>query len=257
MDLSKRNLQGELMDDPLLDPRLHAEALLGLKRINQFTNSYHALWKSIRKLSATDGTPLRILDVACGGGDSLRAIARFAERAGVAVHVTGLDISSTAIDIARSECANLPFKTDWIVGDAIYAPLPEGQDVVFCSLFLHHLTNEQAVLLLQNMKRSARRMVLVADLVRSRLGYVMAYAGTRILSRSKIVHIDGPRSVEAAFTIEEMQELAQSAGMRTATIHPFWPERFLLAWEANTNLALNTVCNKAVLQGQTKVVYES
>src|SRR5438128_111546 len=50
-------------------------------------------------------------------------------------------------------------------------------------------------------------------------------------SRSEVVHVDGPRSVEGAYTPEEALELAKRAGLRGATVRRSWPCRFLLSWE--------------------------
>ncbi len=102
--------------------------------------------------------------------------------------------------------------------------------MVMCSLFLHHLDEEQARGLLQRMRQAARYLVLVNDLRRSLFGYALAYLGTRILSASHIVHVDGPLSVQAAFTIPEVRQLAKSAGMTEATVSRRWPCRFLLTW---------------------------
>src|SRR5438270_878835 len=96
--------------------------------------------------------------------------------------------------------------------DVLREPLPSGYDAVISSLFLHHLTEEQAVALLRRMG-AAGRIVLVNDLVRSRPGYLLAWLGTRLLSRSEVVHFDGQRSVEGAFTPVEARRLAEAAGL--------------------------------------------
>jgi 2-polyprenyl-3-methyl-5-hydroxy-6-metoxy-1,4-benzoquinol methylase len=114
--------------------------------------------------------------------------------------------------------------------DALGPPLPGGYDVVACSLFLHHLDEPDAVKLLARMAEATERLVLVNDLVRSRLGWMLAYFGTRLLTRSRIVHVDGPRSVEGAFTPAEALRLAKSAGLAGARVSRHWPERFMLRW---------------------------
>jgi 2-polyprenyl-3-methyl-5-hydroxy-6-metoxy-1,4-benzoquinol methylase len=106
----------------------------------------------------------------------------------------------------------------------------EGFDVVLCSLFLHHQSEEQAVALLRQMARCARELVLINDLVRSGAGYRLACLGTRLLTRSPVVHVDGPRSVAAAFTLSEAGELAERAGLHGARVEPRWPCRYLLSW---------------------------
>jgi len=72
---------------------------------------------------------------------------------------------------------------------------------------------------------------LINDLVRCRAGLILARAGTRLLSCSDVVHVDGPRSVEGAFTMAEVLSLAEKAGLRNAVAQRRWPFRFLLTWE--------------------------
>jgi hypothetical protein len=98
------------------------------------------------------------------------------------------------------------------------------------ALFLHHQTEEQAVTLLRQMARISRHMVLVNDLVRGPAGYGLAWLGTRLLTRSPIVHFDGPRSVAGAFTCREALALAERAGLHGAQVAWRWPCRYLLSW---------------------------
>jgi 2-polyprenyl-3-methyl-5-hydroxy-6-metoxy-1,4-benzoquinol methylase len=232
LDLSQRRLQPELMDQPGLDAGLHRHALRGLQRINWLSRSAQILWPSLRSLAASAGSrACRVLDIASGGGDVALELAARCRAQGFSVQITGLDVSPTAVEHARENAkqqreANVSFQQHDVFRD----PLPEGYDVVMCSLFLHHLSREQAVELLRKMAGAAGRLVLVNDLRRTRLGYALAWWGGRILTRSPIVHADGPMSVAAAFTCNEAMELAEEAGLKGATIAHRWPQRFLLSW---------------------------
>jgi hypothetical protein len=73
--------------------------------------------------------------------------------------------------------------------------------------------------------------VLVNDLSRSRTGLFLALVGTRLLSTSDVVRVDGPLSVKAAFTPAEARALAERAGLRGAKVMRRWPCRWLLTWE--------------------------
>src|SRR5438132_3383623 len=101
--LGARNRQPELMDQPGLDAQLHGQALRSLAWVNWFSRTSRMLWRPIRKLALESNPPraLRILDVACGGGDVAQRLARRARRAGIAVHVDGCDINPVAIAHAR------------------------------------------------------------------------------------------------------------------------------------------------------------
>jgi hypothetical protein len=114
--------------------------------------------------------------------------------------------------------------------DATESELPGEYDVVCCSLFLHHLRDEQAIDLLRRLAASAQRLVLVQDLVRSRTGYVLAQLATRTLTRSQVVRVDALRSVRSAFTLTEMKAIAERAGLAGARLKRCWPERFSLVW---------------------------
>jgi hypothetical protein len=102
-----------------------------------------------------------------------------------------------------------------------------------CSQFLHHLTLEQAVLVLAKMAEAAVHRVVAVDLIRSRLNWVQVWLATRLLSRSRVVHFDGPQSVRAAFTRPEMHVITSRIGFAHVDITSHWPCRFVLVGKPN------------------------
>ncbi len=234
-DLLERHLVAELMDDPELDAEEHRQALEGLRRINKVSMTTRMLWHSIRKLSRRLERPLTVLDVACGGGDVLVELGQRARRNHVSLKLTGLDISSTAVQQTQANATQAGVDLETLQFDILGDARLPHHDVVFCSLFLHHLEIPDAVSVLRKMSAAAEHELLVSDLVRSRTGHLLAWLGTRLLSSSKIVHTDGPLSVEAAFTPEELREISQSAELGSARIQKFFPERMLLRWTPSTS----------------------
>jgi 2-polyprenyl-3-methyl-5-hydroxy-6-metoxy-1,4-benzoquinol methylase len=173
---------------------------------------------------------LRLLDVATGGGDVPLRLWQRAQKAGLRLAVDGCDRSACAIGHARANAAYHGADVRFFEWDALNGPLPGGYDVIVSSLFLHHLDEGPAVDLLRRMAAAARQLVLINDLERSVAGLLLAYVGTRLLSASPVVHVDGPLSVAAAFTGREALALAQRAGLTGATVERRWPFRFLLTW---------------------------
>ena len=227
------------MDQPGLDPAEHERALAGLRRINAVSRCSASLFAPIRELAAGHpGQPLRVLDLACGGGDTAIDLALMAARSGLALNVEGCDLNPEAVRIAAANAARRGATVRFFQADALADPWPQGPgaanpdgyDVVLCSLFLHHLDDGDAERLLALMARRARRLVLVNDLIRSPLGYALAWAGTRLLSRSPVVHTDGPLSVRGAFRLAEVAAMAERAGLAGAELRRCWPERYLLHW---------------------------
>src|ERR1043165_1324754 len=230
-DLSRRGLEPELMDDPSLDPAEHRRALAGLARLNWAGASAGTLWKSIGPLVQTPAhAGLTILDIATGSGDVPLALARRARKSGLSLTLSGCDISETALAEAsrRAKQDGTAFTTFQL--DAIQHEIPGEYDVVMCSLFTHHLEESQVVDLLYRMKAAARKMVLVNDLHRSPSSYRLATAAANVLGRSRVVRVDAAKSVRAAFTVPEFEELVERAGLAGATVEATWLSRFLMTW---------------------------
>jgi hypothetical protein len=144
--------------------------------------------------------------------------------------LAGCDVSLVALNHARDRARAAAAELELFECDAVRGDLPGRHDVVMCSLFLHHLDDGAAVGFLRKAAAAADRAVLVCDLQRCRAGLWLAQAATRLLTTSPVVHVDGPRSVRAAFTCAEALELTRRAGLQGARVQRKWPFRFLLSW---------------------------
>lgn len=227
----ERRVEPEVMDDPGLEPALHAEALDALARINRVSLTERRLADEVLRVAARRTGPVRVLDVGCGDAAVLvEAVGRVGRR-GVAVEPHGCDMSPVALDHAqdRAEHAGISLRLSRL--DVTTDPLPGGFDIATCSLFLHHLDESDAARLLSAMAEAAR-VVLVQDLRRTRAGLVLAWLGVRLLSRSPVARVDGSRSVRAAFSLDEAAGLARRAGLEGASVRRAWPQRFTIRWEA-------------------------
>jgi 2-polyprenyl-3-methyl-5-hydroxy-6-metoxy-1,4-benzoquinol methylase len=229
--LAQRQLEPEDMDDPALaTERLHG-ALTGLTRLNFASNSARIVWQPIRRLARELKTDrLRILDIATGAGDVPIALWKRARRAGLSLDIHGIDFSPRSIEFARQRAEEFHAPITFECRNALTDELPSGFDVIMCSLFLHHLNNEDAVSVLRRMAAATRRVVLVSDLRRNHFGLFLAFAVGHVLSRSAVVHRDAVRSVRAAFTPHELAAIANQAGLAGAFIARRWPARMLLTW---------------------------
>jgi 2-polyprenyl-3-methyl-5-hydroxy-6-metoxy-1,4-benzoquinol methylase len=231
--LHHRQIVPEIMDGPDIAPAEHLDALEGLRRINRVSHTSQTMLEPILAMARQNHlTKFSLLDIACGGGDVPLGIALGARAQGMDIGLTLLDRSPTALDRAAKSATDLHLSCRCIAADVLQDFPRETFDVVTCSLFLHHVeTSRQAVELFEHARNSAKRMVVISDLRRCRGGYLAAWIGTRILSRSRIVHHDGPASVRAAWTIPEIRQFAASANMPDVLISRASPFRMLLTWE--------------------------
>jgi 2-polyprenyl-3-methyl-5-hydroxy-6-metoxy-1,4-benzoquinol methylase len=228
------------MDDPLLDAREHQRALAGLRRVNRLCSTGRHIANAIRKCSnELPHRPIEILDLGCGSGDVAVDVLRHLEP-NISSNITGWDMSSLAVADAdqqwkrhrlhKSLGPKLHFEQQNIFE---LGPNQKTFDVIYCCLFLHHFDDEIAVKVLQAMKSLSKHFVIVDDLRRTSLGWWLAKLGCHLLSRSPVVHFDGPQSVRAAFSIDEAFQISRRAGLIEGTMKTHWPQRFLHCWKTS------------------------
>jgi hypothetical protein len=54
----------------------------------------------------------------------------------------------------------------------------------------------------------------------------------RLVTRSRVVHVDAARSMRAAFTERELRAIARRAGLRAPSLRRRRPWAILLVWDA-------------------------
>lgn len=197
----------ELLDDPRVTRDELERSLTDLETANRWLGGSNALLPHIAPFLSDDAS---FLDIGCGGGDVLRALAGMAAKRGYDARLTGLDVHQGVVEIARTRCR--PYShIEIIEGDALSLPFPDRTfDVVYSSTFIHHLAPDAAVRALREALRVARRRVVVVDLVRSHIGWLsVRVAGSLLFGR--LSRYDGPVSFRRAYTPSEMLDLAHQA----------------------------------------------
>ena len=230
--MRSREILPEAMDDPDLDAASHSQALAGLARINRMTRVADHMYIRLRRLSALSPRPLRVLDIATGSGDLPIHWVKRANREGFPLLVTGVDISPQAVAVAAEKADRAGVDAEWIVANVLDESLPADFDVVTSSLFFHHLQDDDIIRLLRVMRDATDRgglirRLLVCDLERSRLNWLLVKIGAHLLSRSPIVHLDSGLSVRAAMTRAEFKSLVEAALDVSVHVKRLFPCRFV------------------------------
>ena len=231
--LKTRNRQPEVMDQPDIEPERFIGALVGLRRVNIATQTTRLLWPDIEAAARRHpGRQLRVLDVGSGGGDVLVGLWRRAKRAGLDIAFDGCDISPLAIAHAKAHIkrSGADGSVNIFALDVLKDALPEGYDVITTTLFLHHLPEQDAISFLRDASAKAKDRVVIQDLTRGAIGYLFAKYGVMFLLCNDVCRIDGPRSVEGAFTVDEAADLARRAGLENTQVVAKFPFRFMLRW---------------------------
>ncbi|TDT41738.1 2-polyprenyl-3-methyl-5-hydroxy-6-metoxy-1,4-benzoquinol methylase [Halospina denitrificans] len=212
--LKERSTDPELMDDDDTSNADYNQCLADLTSVNRITRTHQPtlrwLDQAIRTLPAN--TPITILDVACGQGDLLRMIHRFATQRNLRVTLQGLDLNPNSA-IAARQATPSSMAITYYTGDVFtFTPEPPP-DFIVSSQFTHHLSDSQVVSFLQWMEHHARHGWFIADLQR----HPLAYYGYSLLARlarwHPIVRHDGAVSVARSFRRADWQALLAQAGI--------------------------------------------
>lgn len=218
--LATRSAGPEWMDDAAQgEPAFHS-ALRDLEFLNRISFGYRPTLRFLDALVARTGvTSLSVLDVGAGGGDMLRRVARWGVERGIAVQLTGLDRSPSAVTSARN--AGTP--GEWITADLFDLPEQARFDVILSALFTHHLPDGELVRFLRWMDVHARRGWMINDLHRHAIPWCGLWVGTRALRLDPMVVHDSTISVARAFTRADWRRLSAAAGVepRIAWQFPF------------------------------------
>ncbi len=231
---SARSRAIELMDAEPCAYEEFAACLRDIARINAATNAHAPTVAWLARLQRARGNgaaPLRVLDVGCGYGDGLRAIARGAARRGFAVDLTGIDINPWAKRAA--EAATPPDDPIRYETADLFAYAGGAYDAIVSSLFTHHLDDAGNVAFLRWMHRNARLGWFVNDLHRHVVPYGFIALATRVARLHRFVRNDAPLSVARAFRRAEWQALITAAELDGPPPRIRWEPlfRYCVAWE--------------------------
>ena len=203
-DRRHRLLVPELMDTETLSPAELRHCLCDLRRLNRLTLGTRPTlqWLDTITRDLPRDRVLSLVDLGCGAGDTLRAIAAWARRRGRVLQLHGVDLNPVTIDIARQHADGIAYS----VGDAI-ADMPAA-DLIVNTLFMHHLNDAQARTMLARMHAQARIGWLVSDLHRHAISYWGLRVITKLLRLHRVVQHDGPVSVARGWRAAELRALA-------------------------------------------------
>lgn len=222
------------MDGPDVSFEAFRDCLIDLARVNQATLTHRPVLAFFDRLVSTGAfprtRPLRVTDVGSGYGDLLRALRQWSRRRGLAMSLTGVDLSPwsrrAALEATRPED-----DIDWVTADAFEYEPPDAPDVIISSQFTHHLPDPAIERFLRWMESRASRAWFVNDLHRHPVPYYFFRYFSQIANYHPFVRHDGPVSIARSFVKGDWHAALKAAGIgdEDATIR--WEIPFRLTVE--------------------------
>ncbi len=214
MDLRTRATDREQLDEGV--PEAEAlRTLADLRFVNRWLGNRGSLLRAVRPHLPPGG---RLLDVGCGSGD---VPAFLLSRLPGPLVAVGLDVKTLHLRAA-------PPVVRRVVADVRCPPFADRAfDVVTASLFLHHFDDEELPRLLDSLSRLARRALVVNDLHRALVPYLLGTALFPLLLRCRVSVEDGLLSIRRGFREGELRAAFAAAGLPAVAIRRSFPYRLL------------------------------
>lgn len=198
MTSTKERVREEELLDQASD-EIAERNLADIARINSWTGASGEMCRQLgRTFKQQDA--FSFLDVGCASGDLARAVQRrFPQSLTICLDLMGRNLNRAPVPKLQGNVFQLPFRDSSV-------------DVLHCSLFLHHFSEEECVSILHEMRRVAKKLVLVQDLHRHPVSYYFLPMTKLLLRWEDITVSDGMKSVAAGWRKPEIEALLQSAG---------------------------------------------
>ncbi|HEY7577264.1 MAG TPA: methyltransferase domain-containing protein [Acetobacteraceae bacterium] len=225
--LAVRSRLAERMDTDCVDYADYRRCLRDLSRVNTVTLTHRPMLAWLRRRTERLQS-FSLLDVACGYGDALRQVRRWADRRSVAARLEGIDLNPWATRAAReANTTQITYRT----GDAFAIDATETFDFIISSQFTHHLTDDEIVRFIGWMESHARRGWFIADLHRHWLPYYGFGVLAWLARWHHFVLSDGRISIARAFVPADWRRLARQAGLAEEDVAITWHVPFRLCVE--------------------------
>ncbi len=217
----KRLVTRELLDAEAWTAPELGVALADLDRINRWFGGISSMTAMVERVAWAGGA-LSMLDVGGAAGDVACRAAERLRRRRIRLEVA----------VADRAASHLNHSVPGVAADATALPFRDNSfDVVACSLLVHHLDPAEVKDFVREGLRVCRQAVLINDLRRSPVHLMLVYAGFPLF-RSPLTRNDGPASVRAAYTPEEIRELLKDVPGRVEIRNSYLYRMQVMVWKS-------------------------
>src|SRR5947199_4907841 len=230
----QRSYELEHLDIGDYTPEEYEGCIVELQRVNRWLGDESALRNSLLKeIERQHLRSFSVLDVGAGSGELLRVAAKWARDTNRKASLVGLELNERSARAILDESAEFP-EISSVQANGFRLPFGDNSfDYAIQSLTLHHFDDAGAVKILREMARVAKRGIFVIDLNRNPVAYFFYTTIGHLFLHNRLIREDGALSILKSFTPEEMEQIAQQAGLPNAKVEKHFPSRLVLSSSTN------------------------
>lgn len=237
VDTTYRSDEPEIMDNFSMEGEILRDALDKIAAINRLLGGNKVTIAGLKwLLKGNQNKEISVLDVGCGNGDMLRALANYGKSHQLNFKLNGIDANAFTIRHAQElskQYRNINY-TCADIFDAIKQP--QSYDVILCTLTLHHFKDEEILELMDGFKNKSNLGIVVNDLHRSALAYYLFEALCFVFRLNKMSRKDGLVSILRGFKKDDLKSYSRQLNLKKYVLR--WKWAFRYQWTISTNKTL-------------------
>ena len=228
IDTTNRTNRSEIMDDFAMEGETLRDALDKIAKINQLLGGNKLTLEGVKEIlsKAPIESRITIVDVGCGNGDMLRALADYAETKKLEFDLIGIDANQFTVNYAMElsvSYPNIKYRCEDIFQED-FATLQ--YDIVLCTLTLHHFKDDEIIKLLNIFNTNAHFGIVINDLQRSGVSYRLFQALCFVFRLNDMSREDGLVSILRGFRKSELEQFSKQLSLKNYHIKWKWAFRY-------------------------------
>lgn len=223
-----RTNEPEIMDDFALEGETLRDALDKIAKINRLLGGNQLTLQGVQQLlkGISKSKTITIVDIGCGNGDMLRALADYGKKNNYSFKLIGIDANAYTIGHAES-LSNEHENVSYQCKDIFEAEFKLMEcDIVLCTLTLHHFKDEEILSLMKVFYQNASIGIVINDLHRSAIAYRLFQALCFVFQLNEMSREDGLVSILRGFKKAELEQYSKKLQLKTYTIQWKWAFRY-------------------------------
>lgn len=222
-----RSTENEIMDDFSMKGEMLRKTLDQIAAINNRLGGNNVTISGLKQVlkNKPAGTTISIIDIGCGNGNMLRAVADYGRKNNFIFKLTGIDANEYTVEYAKKLSVDYPeisYRKMDVMNDE-FSKL--DADIVLSTLFLHHFKNDEIEILLTRLVKKISNAVIINDLHRSRAAFYL-FKAICLFIRNPMVKKDGAISILSGFKKKELVALNNKLQFTGSTIRWKWAFRY-------------------------------
>lgn len=225
----RRSHDPENIDQGTYTPEEYEGCLVELRRVNRWLGDTKVLQDLfLNRIETQELLTISVLDVGAGSGELLRVAANWARAQDRKAFLVGLELNERSAKSIVEESREFP-EIKSVQADGLRLPFSDGAfDYAIQSLTLHHFDDADAIRILREMGRVARRGIFVIDLHRSPLAYFLYTTVGKLFLHTRLLREDGALSILKSWKRDELEGLGREAALSDVKVEEHFPARLVL-----------------------------